>query len=91
MLFRLDAELNSLERRQEQLDWQFKTAMAFGWDHVAMARRLAVLEDHVDGLLSRGETTPPADSGRPLIRYAGPERQRVDEPQHFVSPQSSVG
>lgn len=90
MLFRLDGELRALERRQDELERQVKAAMALGWDHVAMARRLAVLEDHVDELMSRGEPDAAADGARPSIRYHGPEGSRADEPRHVIAPQSKV-
>jgi hypothetical protein len=43
----IDHELNDLSRRQDELAEQLKTTLAFGWDYVAMVRRLAVLEDQI--------------------------------------------
>ena len=51
----LVAELNSLDRRQNLLDRDLKAVMAMGWDHVAMVRRLASLEEHVEALMQRDE------------------------------------
>jgi hypothetical protein len=101
MFFRLDADLRSLDqrqeqldRRQEQLDRQLKAVMAFGWDHVAMARRLAALEDHVDKLLSRGAASAPvapaSGESRTSIRYPGPEEEWAQEPRHIIPPRSKV-
>ena len=42
-----------LDRRQNLLDRDLKAAVAMGWDHVAMVRRLAALEEHVEALLQR--------------------------------------
>ena len=50
--------LDDATRRQDQLDRQVKAATAFGWDHVALTRRLASLEDHVDELLGREQAGP---------------------------------
>ena len=47
------AELNSLDRRQNQLDRDLKAVVAMGWDYVAMVRRLAALEEHVEALMQR--------------------------------------
>jgi hypothetical protein len=49
----LGAELNSLDRRQNLLDRDLKAVVAMGWDHVAMVRRLASLEEHVEALMQR--------------------------------------
>ena len=51
--------------------------LAFGWDYVAMVRRLAILEEHVDTLLAEREGAEaddrrpprPADSKGPRIRH----------------------
>ena len=48
----LQAEVESLHRRQDDVAERFPTTVAFGWDYVAMVRRLAVLEDHVAELLA---------------------------------------
>lgn len=78
MLFRLDAELRMMERRQEQLERELKAALAMGWDHVAMARRLAVLEDQLNDLLSRREADDPADAAScPSIPYLAHEGKRA--------------
>src|SRR5262249_1419445 len=49
----LAREQDALAARQDQLDQQVQTAPAFGWDYVALGRRLATLEDQVDQLLQR--------------------------------------
>jgi hypothetical protein len=47
----LKAHVDDLRRRQEDQAAKMPSMIAFGWDYVAMVRRLAVLEEHVDTLL----------------------------------------
>ena len=47
----LRAAINDLHRRQEEQAGKLPATIAFGWDYVAMVRRLAVLEEHVDALM----------------------------------------
>jgi hypothetical protein len=42
-------------RREDLLEAQIQTTMAFGWDYVALVRRLAVLEDRVEALMVERE------------------------------------
>jgi hypothetical protein len=35
-----------------------QSAVAFGWDYVALTRRLAILEDRVEALMEATETQP---------------------------------
>jgi hypothetical protein len=69
----LDSQLKAIDRRQNQLDRDMKAVLGMGWDHVAIARRLALLEDHVEALLSRetgGDSNRLSEDGeQPLIRY----------------------
>ena len=44
-------QVDDLRRRQEEQASRIPATIAFGWDYVAMVRRLAVLEEHVDTLL----------------------------------------
>ena len=39
-----------LDTRQDLLEEQVKATLAFGWDYVALTRRLAALEDQVSAL-----------------------------------------
>ena len=57
-------DLDHLIRRQDDLAEQVQHAIAFGWDYVAMVRRLAALEDRVAAL---GAPSPahPAPASRP--------------------------
>ncbi len=48
----LKSQVDDLRRRQEDQAAKIPATIAFGWDYVAMVRRLAVLEEHVDTLLS---------------------------------------
>jgi len=79
----LDNQLKSLDRRQNQLDRDLKAVLGMGWDHVAIARRLAVLEDHVEALLSRetgGDLNALSEGDtRPVIRYPRLDAQPGDD------------
>jgi hypothetical protein len=48
----LKGQVDDLRRRQEDQASKIPSTIAFGWDYVAMVRRLAVLEEHVDALLT---------------------------------------
>ena len=63
----LGAELNSLDRRQNLLDRDLKAVVAMGWDHVAMVRRLAALEEHVEALMQRDVMAESDNSSRMAI------------------------
>jgi hypothetical protein len=53
--------MKSLEARQSRLE-------AYRWDHAAMVRRLAALEDHVEELLRQQASTGPSqDEATPAI------------------------
>ena len=47
----LNNRLDDLRRRQEELADKLPATLAFGWDYIAMVRRLAILEDQVETLL----------------------------------------
>ena len=47
----LKGQVDDLRRRHDDQAARAPAMMAFGWDYVAMGRRLAVLEEHVDALL----------------------------------------
>ena len=54
----LEAGQQAQDRRQDALLARIQATSAMGWDHVAMARRLAVLEDRVEGLLAEPAREP---------------------------------
>ena len=62
----LRAQLDDLRRRHEDQAAKSAATIAFGWDYVAMVRRLAALEEHVDALMiarNSSEVSPrPGDS-----------------------------
>jgi hypothetical protein len=60
--------LGELARRIDAAETRQSRIEAFRWDHVAMARRLAALEDHVEELLRR-QAASAADVA-PLEAYA---------------------
>jgi hypothetical protein len=49
---------DDLRRRQEEQAARLPATLAFGWDYVAMVRRLAALEEHVDALLAARDREP---------------------------------
>ena len=51
----LKQQVDDLRRRQEDMAVKIPATIAFGWDYVAMARRLAVLEEHIDLLMRERE------------------------------------
>jgi hypothetical protein len=54
-------DVDKLTKRQDEVDERVEAVLAFGWDYVAMVRRLAVLEDQLVALT--GQATPAADEG----------------------------
>ena len=48
----LRGQVDDLRRRHDDQSARIPATMAFGWDYVAMVRRLAVLEEHVDSLMA---------------------------------------
>ena len=85
-LHALRHELNALAQRQDELSEQLKTTLAFGWDHVAMVRRLAVLEDLLAASSSNGTGALGGDESdsRSSILFPGLNSDRDargDEPE----------
>ncbi len=44
----LGRELDEVKSRLDRLDAEVKTLAGLGWDHVAVTRRLAALEDRIE-------------------------------------------
>lgn len=61
----LDADIDCLSQRLDRLDQQPKATIDFGSDYVAIVRRLAALEEHVEGLMQR-EAMAELDRGSPI-------------------------
>lgn len=58
----MKGQLDDLRRRHDDQAAKLPATIAFGWDYVAMVRRLAVLEEHVDALMAaRAEAADGAD------------------------------
>lgn len=55
LLYDLQHRVSAIETAQKHHTHIAQKALALGWDHVALVRRLATLEAHVDALLARGE------------------------------------
>jgi hypothetical protein len=66
-------DLETMNKRVEDLAERVETVQAFGWDYVAMVRRLAVLEDHLAALT--GQTAPASEEAeaQPSIPFPGLE------------------
>jgi hypothetical protein len=62
----LRSELANLANRHDDLADQMQSTIAFGWDYVALTRRLAILEDRVEALMARNEGQDAA-LGRPSV------------------------
>jgi hypothetical protein len=76
------ADLQRHQRQMDDLQDQVSSASALGWDHVAMARRLALLEDQVERLHRKlGTADQPQEWGVsiPLRRF--PEEEGHDLPE----------
>ena len=58
------AQVDELSAQLQTLSSRLSSTESLGWDYVAMARRLAAIEDHLDG----GRSDPPAQIG-PSIRF----------------------
>jgi hypothetical protein len=57
---------------EERLTARLDRQEGFNWDHVALARRLASLEDHVNRILDQ-EALDDREPGRGLVRLASTE------------------
>ena len=68
----LTTQLDDLRSRQEEQAARFPATVAFGWDYVAMTRRLGVLEEHVDAILAPPDVREEAVMGGPAETAAGP-------------------
>ena len=74
----LRGQLDDLRRRHEDQATKLPATIAFGWDYVAMVRRLAALEEHVDALLAaRTEADAAVDSSPAEPSLANNPRSRV--------------
>jgi chromosome segregation ATPase len=75
---RLDEQARLFEGMTARLDEQadhVQTTMAFGWDYVALVRRLATIEDQLAALTGSSAGASPADEGEvhPSILFPGLE------------------
>lgn len=79
ILRELDHRLNRLEvltQRHEQVMGQVQAVMAWRADHLAVTRRLAMLEDRMEALLNQHPlAASPTDEARPLRPFRGSESQ----------------
>ena len=67
----VQSDVATLTRRQDEIDQRLETVQAFGWDYVAMVRRLAVIEDQLAALT--GQAAPGSDDAetQPSILFPG--------------------
>ena len=70
----LRQELVELRQRHDDHATKLPAALAFGWDYVAMVRRLAALEEHVETLMTAHER---AGVSAPHIDVTRREVERV--------------
>jgi hypothetical protein len=77
-LRQLRNQVDDLRRRQEEHAGRFPATIAFGWDYVAMVRRLSVLEEHVDTLLSRDAAEEAPALSDTSVRFPGVEPLEAD-------------
>jgi hypothetical protein len=75
-------DVESLARRQDEVDERVETALAIGWDHVAMVRRLAVLEDQLATLT--GQAAPSAVESDPQPSILFPSLDTASETRSKV-------
>ncbi len=64
----LKNQVDDLRRRQEELAAKLPATLAFGWDYVAMVRRLAILEEHVETLLAARDSLESEPAPAPRAR-----------------------
>jgi uncharacterized coiled-coil DUF342 family protein len=69
--------INELSNRHDETNDQLQATVAFGWDYVAMARRLAALEDEISRLRRSDSTN--RDDPRQLVL---PLRDQSDKQPH---------
>ena len=62
-----------LGHRQEMTEKKVETFLALGWDHVALARRLAVLEDQIAVLTGQSTVGPDQAESKESIPFPGLE------------------
>lgn len=78
----LRADVQRLSQSHHQLSAQSQAALSFGWDYVAMARRIAALEDRVEALTAELEAT--------RSRQANTARVSVPFPAHAEALQAEA-
>jgi hypothetical protein len=66
----LDADIHTLSARQDRLHHQLEATSAFNCDYIAMVRRLAALEEHVEALLEREAIMESGNGARIAIEAA---------------------
>src|SRR4051812_16880625 len=63
------AEVDGLARRQDALEEQAETVLAFGWDYVAMGRRLAILDEQLAALTGHAAPSSDEPEGQTSLRF----------------------
>ena len=76
-LDRAEERLDGLDGRLDRTSVQMRSNIAFGWDYVAMVRRLAAIEDHVARL--QGEASSKFAEGQLTLPF--PEQGAVSRAQ----------
>lgn len=65
------ADVDALARRQEALEEQAETVLAFGWDYVAMGRRLTALDDQLATLNGHAASPDDRPDRQPSLPFPG--------------------
>lgn len=73
----LSERVNELTNHTVVLADQARTAIAMAWDEVAVVRRLAVIEEHIETLLPASTHTPAQDEMIPAIMFPGLDRTKT--------------
>ena len=62
-------DLDRLSKRQDEVDERVETVLAYGWDYVAMVRRLAVLEDQLVAITGHVSSSAEANDRQPSLVF----------------------
>ncbi len=72
---KLQQEIHTLTNWHHAVSEQARTAIAMAWDEVAVVRRLAVIEEHVESLLPPNRRAAAEDEMIPAIMFPGLEKK----------------
>lgn len=73
----LGRDIDELAKRQDEFDRRLRTSLAFGWDYVALVRRLTTLEEYVEALRQASPGVVPGGATRMSIPFPLPEEDDI--------------